>query len=85
MIMATAKAAKNELSLPGYFTCEQAAERLGMKADTIRRYVHRGLISAGIVGNVYLIAERDLRFFQQNRRNPGRPPRAEKTVKNFRR
>ena len=83
--MATAKTGKRELTVPGYYTCEQAAAKLQMKADTIRRYVHRGLISAGIVGSVYLIAERDLRYFAENRRNPGRPVTHEKKIGKFRR
>ena len=76
--MATRKEGKREVSLPGFYTCEQAAAKLRMKADTIRRYVHRGLISAGIVGSVYLIADNELRKFKQNRREPGRPKHREK-------
>lgn len=71
--MATTKVGKREISLPGFYTCEQAAEKLRMKADTIRRYVHRGLIQAGIVGSVYLISAAELRRFKDNRREPGRP------------
>lgn len=70
--MAIKKSRKDELRLPGYYTCEQAAANLGMKPDTIRRYVHRGIIQAGIVGSVYLISAENLRFFAENRRKPGR-------------
>jgi excisionase family DNA binding protein len=73
MVMATAKAGKREIKLPGFYTCEQAAFKLRMEADTIRRYVHRGLIRAGIVGNQYLIDESELERFRQNRRSVGRP------------
>jgi excisionase family DNA binding protein len=78
MVMATRKQGKHELSLPGFYTCEQAAAKLRMKPDTIRRYVHRGIISAGIVGSVYLIAEKDLHSFRENRREPGRPKNLQK-------
>lgn len=71
--MATNKRTKS-VKLPGMYTCEQAAEALRMEADTIRRYVHRGLIRAGVLGGIYLIAEKDLREFDDNRRKPGRPP-----------
>jgi excisionase family DNA binding protein len=71
--MATRKEGKREISVPGFYTCEQAAVKLRMKADTIRRYVHRGLISAGIVGSVYLISASELRKFKENHRKPGRP------------
>lgn len=75
--MAITKAGKRPLSIPGFYTCEQAAAKLRLKPDTIRRYVHRGVINAGIVGSVYLIAETELRRFSTERRRPGRPQRAE--------
>lgn len=62
------------VNLPGMFTCEQAAAKLRMKADTIRRYVHRGIIRAGVLGGIYLISADDLEIFRQNKREPGRPP-----------
>lgn len=73
--MATIKAGKRELSIPGFHTCEQAAKKLRMKPDTVRRYVHRGLIDAGIVGSVYLISEAELQRFRREKRAPGRPKR----------
>ena len=71
--MAIKKDAKRTISVPGLFTCEQAAKRLRMKADTVRRYVHRQIIKAGILGDVYLISEAELQRFAATRRNPGRP------------
>lgn len=71
--MATNRRTK-QVKIPGMFTCEQAAEELRMEVDTIRRYVHRGLIRAGVLGGIYLIAESDLIEFRDNRRKPGRPP-----------
>ena len=61
------------IKLPGFYTCEQAADWLEMKADTVRRYVHRGLIKAGVIGGIYLIQERELRRFKRERRGPGNP------------
>jgi len=71
--MATNRRTK-AVKLPGMYTCEQAAVELRMNADTIRRYVHRGLIKAGVLSGIYLIAEKDLAEFRDNRREPGRPP-----------
>ena len=71
--MATIRTGKRELSIPGFYTCEQAAKKLRMEPDTIRRYVHRGLIQAGLIGNQYMIAEDELQKFRDNRRKPGRP------------
>ncbi len=74
MTVATKKDPKKAISVPGFYTCEQAAERLKMKADTVRRYVHREIIPAGILGDVYLISKQALETFAKTRRNPGRPP-----------
>lgn len=71
--MATTKAGKREIRLPGFYTCEQFADKLRMEADTVRRYVHRGLIQAGVFGNQYLIAESEMQRFKNNRRGVGRP------------
>lgn len=71
--MATIRAGKRELSIPGFYTCEKAAKKLRMEPDTIRRYVHRGLIQAGLFGNQYMISEAELQRFRDNRRKPGRP------------
>jgi excisionase family DNA binding protein len=60
------------------YTCEQAAKELRMKVDTVRRYVHRGLIRAGVLGGIYLISAKDLDEFRSKPRNPGRPPQKKK-------
>jgi len=74
MPVATKKDPKKAISVPGYYTCEQAAKKLRMKADTVRRYVNREIIPAGILGDVYLISQSALDTFAATRRNPGRPP-----------
>lgn len=73
--MATKKSEKKnmELAIPGFKTCEQAAVSLSMKADTVRRYVHRGLIKAGLIGDVYLISDAEIKRFSNSRRSVGRP------------
>lgn len=71
--MAIKKDRKRAVSVPGFYTCEQAAKRLNMKPDTVRRYVHRGLIKAGILGDVYVITQENLDRFASERREPGRP------------
>lgn len=73
--MATKKDPAKAMRIPGFFTCEQAAEELGMKADTVRRYVHRGLIEVGLIGDVYLISKANLKKFKDSRRDAGRPPK----------
>ena len=71
--MATKKDPKKAISVPGYYTCEQAAKQLRMKPDTVRRYVNRQIIPAGILGDVYLISQKALETFAATRRSPGRP------------
>ncbi len=76
-------APKNDLKpvkIPGMFTCEQAAARLKMKTDTLRRYIHRGLIRAGILGDVYLITDAELSRFKDERRSRGNPNFCRKTA-----
>jgi len=71
--MAIRKDKSRAMNIRGYFTCEQAASRAGMKVDTVRRYVHRGLINAGLIGDVYLISSQELNRFLKNRRKRGNP------------
>lgn len=75
MIMAVRREDKpqKEIQLHGYYTCEQAAKTLRMKPDTVRRYVHRGLISAGRIGGVYLISQQQLDAFKSSRKPRGNP------------
>ena len=71
--MATNQQGKRAVRVPGMYTCEQAAAKLRMKPDTIRRYVHRGIIQAGVLGGIYLISDMELDRFKANRRPPGNP------------
>lgn len=78
--MPAPKSDRRPVKIPGMFTCEQAAAYLKMKADTLRRYVHRGVISAGLLGDVYLITREELDRFKAERRSPGNPNFSRKTA-----
>lgn len=80
MIMPAPKQTKKPVKIPGMFTCDQAAKYLRMKADTLRRYIHRGIINAGLLGDVYLITQEELDRFRANRRGPGNPEFTRKTA-----
>lgn len=56
-----------------YFTVNQAAVRAGLKPDTIRDLIHRGLLPALQPGREWLIRPRDLDRYLRNRRPAGRP------------
>jgi len=56
------------------------AEYLKMKADTVRRYVNRGIIEAGLLGDVYLIKLSEIRRFKEERRGRGNPNFSRKTA-----
>lgn len=74
--MALKKSSKlqSQIAIPGFFTCEQAATELEMNPDTVRRYVHRGVIqSAGLLGDQYLISQQQLDDFRKSRRGRGNP------------
>jgi excisionase family DNA binding protein len=71
---------KKSLRIPGFSTCEQAAKKLKMKADTVRRYIHRGLITAGLLGDTYLISDAEIERFRTERRGPGNPNFQRKTA-----
>jgi excisionase family DNA binding protein len=71
--MPAPKSKKKPANVPGMFTCEQAARELQMKPDTVRRYVHRGIIEAYILGDMYLITVAALKRFAKERRGRGNP------------
>lgn len=72
MTMATSSE-RRPVRVPGMYTCEQAAAKLRMKPDTIRRYINRGLIQAGTLAGIWLISEAELDRFKANRRGRGNP------------
>lgn len=73
MTVAIKKDRRRAVTVPGFFTCEQAAKKLSMKPDTVRRYVHRGVIDAGQFGDVWVISQAELDRFQAERRGRGNP------------
>jgi excisionase family DNA binding protein len=59
-------------------TTRQVAQRLGLGARQIQRYIQSKRLKAARVGDMYFIAERDLAAFQIRR--PGRPRKQVKEV-----
>ena len=59
------------------FTTNEAAARLGIQPRTVTRYILRGLIFAEKLGRDWLITEEELKRFEADRRNVGRPQKAE--------
>lgn len=78
--MPAPKSAAKPVKLDGLYTCSQAAKLLKMKADTLRRYVHRGVIRAGLLGDVYLISLEELERFKAEKRGRGNPNFSRKTA-----
>jgi len=60
------------------YDSRSAAEYLGVKTDTVRKYVERGLLRPwdGWGGQAHLFLETELKRFQIERRGRGRPPAA---------
>ena len=54
---------------------EEAAERLGLAVDTVRRYVYRDLLKAKNIGRMLFFSEAELKRFASQRRGPGKPPK----------
>lgn len=57
----------------GYLDLDAAADSLGMKRDTVRRYACDGRIKAERFGCSYFFRPSDLAQFAKERRGPGRP------------
>jgi hypothetical protein len=56
------------------FDSNAAAAYLGLKPDTIRKYVQRGVLwPSGTVGLSYFFEREELDRFQQSRKRSGRP------------
>ena len=68
MMMAT------NVQIPGFYTTEQAAERLNLRPDTMRSYVARQLIKpAKRLGNYLLFAQAEIHRYERERRTRGNP------------
>lgn len=56
------------------FDSNAAAAYLGLRPDTIRKYVQRGALwPSGTVGVAYIFEREELDRFQQSRKGSGRP------------
>ena len=54
-------------------TTTQAAEYLGLALDTVRQYVHRGVIRATKVGPIYLLTKAECDRYRRERKPAGNP------------
>ena len=54
---------------------EEAAVRLGLAVDTVRRYVYRDLLKAKTIGRMLFFSPSELERFANERRGPGKPPK----------
>ena len=61
--------------LDGWLEIPEAAQRIGMKADTLRQHCFRGTAPAEKVGGMYLFHRDTLDRWNETRRRPGRPKR----------
>ena len=57
-----------------YLTLAQAAERLGLRPDTVGKYAKRGLIQVERPGWQPLVHPDEVARYSRERRGPGRPP-----------
>jgi excisionase family DNA binding protein len=57
-------------------TATEAADRLGLKADTVRKLVQRGLLTPSRkVGQAYLFTVTEIERYSRERSRPGSYPR----------
>ena len=61
----------NQYEMP--MTTTQAAEYLGLALDTVRQYVHRGLIRGTKAGPIYLITKAECDRYRRERKSVGNP------------
>jgi len=63
------------LKLPdGYLTITQAAVRMRLKPDTLRKYIRREVIAGVKHGSAVLVPVDEVARFASERRSPGRQP-----------
>jgi excisionase family DNA binding protein len=56
------------------FTLVQAAERLGLSAETLRNQVKKGKLTAMIYGKTYVVTEEEIERYRREHMGPvGRP------------
>jgi hypothetical protein len=64
--------------MKGFMTLAEMAEKLGLKsADGLRWQVHRGKLTADLIGKTYVVSDEEYeRYKQENAGKPGRKPKA---------
>lgn len=55
------------------FTTREAADYLGLAEDTVRQYIHRGLIFAKKIGSINVVTRSECERYKRDRRPPGNP------------
>lgn len=58
---------------PGWLTPQEAAERLGLSAITVRAWARSKLLTYGYIGTMIYISEESVADYARNRRPPHRP------------
>jgi DNA binding domain, excisionase family len=51
----------------------EAASYLGLAEDTVRQYLHRGLMKATKIGPVWCVMRSECDRYKREKRDPGRP------------
>jgi excisionase family DNA binding protein len=64
------------LSMKGYITSKEAAERLGVSKRRVLALITAGALPAKMFGTFYVIKESDLKLVEN--RKPGRPSKRKK-------
>ena len=64
----------SDIQIKGWMTTDQAADTLGLKPDTVRRYANRGTLRSGRkLGNYLLFAQSEVARFAREKREAGNP------------
>lgn len=56
-----------------YLPYEEAAAKLGLSKESLRRYIHGGKIEAEKLGRTYFVHVREVSRYQSERQPVGRP------------
>lgn len=61
------------LKVKGWMTYREAADRLGLDIDTVRRYTYRKIFDLDYIGEHPMVSESSVTKYEKNRRKPGNP------------
>ena len=59
------------LRMKGWLTYEEAGAALNLSAETVRKYVDRGLLERGYFVDVPLISQQSVDWYRKHRTKPG--------------